>query len=326
MPTEALKPQDQKFLDLARKRNSYLPQMFEAGDDTGIYRTPDPKKTDRMRAIANLYVGEVNVIRLDNLIEADFLSRSSRIVVTANHITDLDHAAKRHVLEQLGFREFADRLVYPAGLKMDERSYIRMFMGAEHTVFIPTPDDLAKLQQFIARQRKTPFLTDAQFEEILTYRQYLNTLKAEAKRKTDDLIAGGMISSIYPEATRTRHPEAKIQRAKSSTALYTLFEDIDPNSSEGPDAFVLPMSITGLEKVLPSERVPRFWRVKHPITASFGKPYSVKKIWCNLIIKALKEMKAEKADYMNAKIIATNPEIMDPIDAPFYRPILELTA
>lgn len=54
----------------------------------------------------------------------------------------------------------------------------------------------------------------------------------------------------------------------------------------------------------------------------FGGPYSTREIWDRKRVKAFKEIGAEKADYINAKIAVLNPELVDPKDLEFYKRVL----
>lgn len=307
---------DQSLLTLAQMRNRSIPTLIESG---GVYSRPTAKKTERMRGIADFYIGSIQIEGGDNLAEAFKLSEKGKLVITSNHQTDLDHAAKRHIFEELGFGRFADRLVYPAGLKMLERWYIKPFMGGEHTVFIATPKDLEDALGLWTRNKKEPFLTESQRSILVEYRKNLTNLNDEASDKFESLTSQGYVVALYPEAGRSYHPRSLLQRAAPSTALYTL-----PQTGEykiDQKAYVLPMSVGGLNRVLPPNKFMRFWR-RADVRVVFEEPYPVSEIWDPRRAKALKEMGAEKADYMMAKIAILNPNLVEPKDMEFYKRVL----
>lgn len=302
---------DQTLLALAEKRNTSIPERIRG---RLVYTPPFSEKTDRMRRIADFYIRRFQVQGVENLTEGVHLSENGKLIIASNHQTDLDHAAKRHILEALGFREFADRLVYPSGLKMNERLYIRFFMGAEHSVFIATPADIEAAAGILFRNKKDAFLSQAQVETLQTYRQNLRDLNQIAAECLADLNRCGLVTAIYPEAGRTRHPQSLIKRAAPAVALYTYQQE------DEPEGYVLPMSVGGLNRVLPPNKLMRFWR-KSSLTVVFGKPYPFKEVWDKRRVKTLKEMGAEKSDYMMAKIAQLNWSLVDPKDRPFYEQV-----
>lgn len=313
-------------LFLANRRNITIPAMIRAKD---VNWKRLGYKTALMRIIGDLYIDlDSNNIRgVENLETADRLSEDHRLIVTQNHQTDLDHQAKRLFLETLGFREFADRLVYTGGLKMDERWYIRFFVRSEQGIFIATPADLDRVQAVLTKDKKDHFLQEAQRSSLEMYRGNLTLLNQTAMENLAALNRQGLITAIYPEATRSRHPDSLIQRAPKSVALYTL-----PQEGQ-PEAFVLPISVGGLNEVLPPQKLMRFWKVLPPnwslgifskasIRVNIGAPYPASEIWDRRRAVALKKMGAEKSDYIMAKIAVLNPDLVTHEDWEFYQRVL----
>lgn len=314
-------------LALAERRNREIPVRIVEGK---VHSAPRWCKTWLMRGVTYLYahLDLKNVQGVENLKKAEDLSQDSRLLITQNHQTDLDHAGKRMFLEKLGFRKLANRLIYAAGLKMEERWWIRRFMGAEHVVFIPTPADLEDVGTVLSQDKKEHFLEEEQRSSLEKYGKNLRVLGSKANELFTDLTqSGSLVTALYPEATRSRHSKSLIQRAPASVAMYTLVREGDP------DLYILPVSVTGLHEFLPPKKFPRLWKFfPHFIPIKFmqrasmkvviGEAYPASEIWDKRRVKALKDMGAEKSDYMMAKIAILNPELVEPEELDFYKRVL----
>lgn len=308
-PTQAL-------LGVARRRLELIPEMINTG---GIYLPSDPVHARIMRYFADWHINGMQVTGEEYLREAVEISEYSGMLITSNHQTDLDHAARSKVVGGLGHSTFSDRFVFPSGLKMMERPYIRPLMGAENAVFIATPQDIEVVQKTLTRDKVENILTEDQKQSLKDYLATLKELNEKAGGKLEDLKKEGFIPFLYPEAGRTRHPKGRIQKPREETALYT-YQREGSNGKPG-ELYIFPFSVDGLEKVLPPNKGWRFWR-RTNVQVAFGQPYPASEIWDKQRVKSLREMGASKADYMMAKIYQTNRALADPADASFYEAVL----
>ena len=289
----------EKFVSLAEKRNKLIPSLIETGQ---VHLSPRPFKQAVMRGMMRLVVSSVEVEGISNLEEALRLSVDHALIVTSNHQSDEDHALKRHILENIssqngGFKQLADRMVYPAGLKMHERRYIRMFMGAEHSVYVLTPFDIHNLRQMM-RNRD---LTDSQKEIVKKYWNNCVNLNKVSKEIMDNLVSQGLIVSLYPESTRTRDPQGLLQRAPKEIGSY--FQDC-------PDGYVLPMIVTGITRTFPIAKRPQLQR--SAVKMIVGKPYPVEQLLSADLSHSIDGERVTRADFVMVKIAALNPDLIDP--------------
>lgn len=295
------------FLSLAESRNKLIPHLIATDQ---VHLSPGPFKQALMRGMMRLAVFHTEVEGAANLEEAIKLSANYPLIVVSNHQADVDHALKRHILENIsgdeGFQQLADRLVYPAGLKMHERPYVRFFMGAEHSVYVLTPFDIRVLLEMKRNQSLTP----GQKEVVQKYWQNCKLLSAQSKSIMDQLVSEGKIVSLYPESTRSRHPQGLLQRAP---------QEIGVHFQNHPDGFILPMVVTGITGTFPVGERPRLQRSS--VKMVVGKPYPVEKILSADLSQPTGGERVTRADLVMAKIATLNPDLVDPKHRVLYDPL-----
>lgn len=257
----------EQFVDLADSRNKKSFPRVLREDKLGnsrVYWPAQGHKRFMAQALLFVTVGSIKVIGLDNLKEAAEKSKEDLHMVISNHIADLDHPLKRLILYRAGLKDFADRLFFPAGLKMIERWYTAPLMPGENVLFVMTPFDAKNLEDAKAFY---PSLSKKQQTIIDRYEQNFVDLTRASGREKHRLEEQGMIMVSYPEATRSRNGFL-IEGQEAVTAHYPKKRD---------DVYAVPMIVRGIEQINPAEKLPRPGRVE--VTVIVGKRYPVRDIW-----------------------------------------------
>lgn len=231
----------QLVLEQAKSRNGKIPRMIR----TYQFFTPrDPIKTAFLRWWVYRAVPEITVCGIENLEEAEKLRQNGyEIVVASNHQSDADHATKRRGLEEVGYREFADRLIYSAGVKMDERWYTRALMGGENSVYIIPPFDIRLISRVLDEEKGMGSqLTKTEREVISEYQKNAASLNRTSLRYLKGLIHLGFMPCIYPESTRSR--DGFLGEAPREVSIYLT----------NMDGYVLPIATNGITEAFPPGR------------------------------------------------------------------------
>lgn len=249
-------PENSELLALAQKRNASIPDIIRNDE---VLRKRREYRTMFLRVVSKYFLRKGSTLEGQENLESALKTgqAGTPLIVISNHFSDADHSIKRFMLEQNGYREFADRLLYLAGLKMIERPLVRQVASAESLVLIPTPFDLEKLRtaikstEFTAEQRWILQRLKANYTDL----SHETKRKVDEAQKTDDSIL-----SFYPESTRSRTGQAI--SAHNLTNIWYQYN---------PDALIVPISIEGGEymqppgTILPYRRINARVRVGQPI-------------------------------------------------------------
>lgn len=301
-----------KLIPLAEKRLVSIPRMI--GEDD-IYVPQTEEKTELMRVMASAFIKSIDVKGFPNLYKGLDILNYTSLTVVGNHLTDLDHAARRMGFEKVRCREFADRIVYPSGLKMRERSYIHVFMAAEQAVYVPTPADFAIVKEALANDN----LIDYERQTLESYLEKLNDLRFASRDKLAELRKEGNAVGLYPESTRSRY--RKIEgREKEGVVLEDAPKDV--SGSFGREGYIMSVVVVGHEEALPAERWPKPQR-RSRTRMIVGEPYPATLVW--EWWRRGRKMGEDRnpAEYVMAKIAEVTPSrYLDPQKLPRYQQIL----
>lgn len=293
------------LLSLAERRNILIPRMIENGQ---VYQPSHPGMVAFSRALSYCSFSEVQVQGEDHLAEAVRLGEKHPLIVTSNHQTDVDAVVVRRALEKIGFGNFADKLVYLAGLKMIERWSTRYLMGTGSVVYVATPFDRQQLKQVLTSPEQMGRLSPEQVATLRECEDNYQRLNRIAKIDIHKLLGQGYILSLYPESTRSR--TGLMQRAPREVSVNFAFKE----------AVILPMMVNGAQTVfLPDQKV-RWWK-RAKTWMRVGEPYPVEELWQIRKLMAVQDS-VTPADVAMAKLAQLAPELVDNKELARYQRIL----
>lgn len=260
----------EQSLALFDSRNKEIfPQVLGEGKrgNSRVYWPAQWHKRFLAQVFLHACVARIKVKGLINLYEAAALSEEleeNQFILVSNHIADFDHPLKRFIFCKLGLKNFADRLVFPAGLKMIERPQIKFLMPGENALFVMTPFDAKDLAD-----AKTGYgdLTVDQQAIIDEYEDNVNRLTKESGKEMLRLKDEGKIFTSYPEATRSRTGLLGPGQ-EMVTAHYP--------KNKG-NVYIVPMMFSGIDRINPPEKMICLSRVE--VSMAVGKVYPAKDIW-----------------------------------------------
>lgn len=288
---------DHQFLELAKRRNVLIPQLIAKNE---VYQKRSESLSQAVRILSYVFIlpksslkGQENLEHAQQIRDEGF-----PLIVVSNHTSDLDHPARRAVLERNGYRSLADSLVYVAGLKMIERKYVKLLVRGEGFVLIPTPFDAEKLDSALNQQS---LYTEEEQEYLGNLRTNYRIISEKARRTVKSLTEDGYHNvAWYPESTRSRNG-GLIQKSPEVTSVWYFFLK---------DSYILPISIKGGHRLLPPER--EIWAIPSTISIRVGKPYST-----GAMIETARSLPRESqrdflANYPLATIAELEPDLVDP--------------
>lgn len=291
-----------ELIRLARRRTR---EITDRVLQEKVATTIDLRRQRRVIQATKIFVRGTKVTGLENIDLAIKKSENSRLIVINNHFADSDHSIRRIILDENGYKEFADKLFYLAGLKMDERWYTEKFMGAENTVYIPTPADFAVVEKYLA-QGSLAFYERSVLERYLAR---LRLLQDRAKDAVNRFTQQGLILSYYPEAGRNR--KLRVGRAPKESAGVI-----------GRTGVLLPIVVYGHEESLPAERLPN--PLKRGVAQMvIGEPFLVEEVW-EYARGRTNGQKNMAIDYIMAKLAENLPPYY--IDPEYYPRFIRILA
>lgn len=295
----------ENFLGLATSRNMMLDQWAN-----NVYEAPSPQALLKMRGASKPFIKGVKEVRgAENLGIILELAEKERVTIIRNHKTDLDHHSGRDVYEATGYSKLANRILYFAGYKMYERGYINFFMGSEHTVRGPTPQDFDLLSSYL---RNPEQFRPEQLEVVKKYEEKMNKARDKSGEKVVELTVPGSDCLIYT---------GYLEGGRS----YTLrLNDAAPEvgASLGRDGYLVPMAMYGgADHSLRPQHFPNPFR-RDWITAIVGEPFPKKEMWDWRLEGRKRGENRNPAHYPMSKIAALLPdEHIEPAMLPIYREI-----
>lgn len=300
MPTEL-----ENLLELAASRNIRLPQW-----ENRIYEPPTTQALLKMRIASKPFIkGVGEVIGAENLGVTLELAQKNRVTIVRNHKTDLDHHAARDAYEAAGYPELANRILYFAGYKMYERWYINFFMGSEHTVRGPTPQDFELLNSYL----NNPAQLDAECLAIfLEYERKMKKARDKSGEKVIELTRPDpncLVYTCYLEGGRSYSLRLKDAAPEVGASL-------------GRDGYFIPIVMYGGadHSLRPQHRPNPFKR--DWITMIVGEPFLKREMWDWRAKGKRRGENRNPTHYPMSKIAVLLPdEHIEPAMLPVYREI-----
>lgn len=247
-----------------------------------------------MEEYTRLHLRSIDVSGLKNLGHMMLLlAHGKPVFITPNHITDGDHLAFVNVLKKLGCL-IAPNLLFVGGVKMLTRPYVAPFTRAVNAVYVATPQDILSYQA--ARKSCDDLETKDQLKPDF---EVMKKMNKTAKKIIEQRSNEARPIVLYVEAGRTRSPNGML---KPETEYYRRVAGTLPKA----DAFVLPVVLKGMLKILPTNGLYHPQRVD--LTCQFGDPYPVEAIW-DWISQAKDRNPTE---FLFAKIGFLDPSIVEP--------------
>lgn len=234
---------DEKLLGYLDSRNELIPKLIKKDQ---VFRPRTPLGaflswfiTETCISPESLFIGQRYV---EEVIRA--YQSGASIAVASNHESDSDHGIRRFGMRKNGYGEYANKIVYLAGLKMIERPLISTLSRSENQLYIPTPMDGDALENAL-RFNRSEYKPEeiAKMRELFdNYHCLIGAAKAEVNKRGGPF---GLLRAVYPEATRSR--DGMLGNARRETASWF---------TNGKDGFVLPMATSGGPELLPPEAPP----------------------------------------------------------------------
>lgn len=179
---------------------------------------------------------EVIPIGADNLRSAREISKKGgKLVLMANHLSNADAPVVALALKKAGFADLSEKLVFLLGRRLVEDKVIGWGIDAYSHIVVWPPTMIPRNDE----EKKKAYAT--------------TKLSLSAARGALD---AGRILVIFPEGTRSR----KQQLANGTPAI--------ANYLDGHDTYVVPVGISGVEKVLP---VGAFFPTWGAVEVGFGR-------------------------------------------------------
>ena len=259
----------------------------------GAFRPRDPTVTRKVRLLGEKYIlPDSTLTGLENLdIALDLLKKGHNLIIPANHAGHADSPSVRVMLERDGHKSFADKIVYVAGLKFYEEELTGQLASAENIILVPAPSDYDDLE--IALKQT---MTDMEIDTIRQLRKAYRELGKAARTAA----AAQQALLMYPEASRSRDNNSRMQQARPESAVLLL--------GKRSNGYILPLAIQGTANILAVEKVGSKLTLadarRAVITMQFGEPVSIKEI-----IKRVEQRELNK----NQKAQAIVDEVMFPI-------------
>lgn len=295
----------ESFIELARSRNELIPSLI---NEKRVYTPADPDKASLATRLCNVFISGLEVLGTGYLEEASRLvDAGKKLAVVSNHQSDADHTIRRYICEKLGFKELSDTFFFLGGLKMIERKSIQRLMPAENTVFVLTPADARNLVTAY-RWLKKGQLDPAQAGIVETYIKNCKALSEASSAAIGERIKVGETLFFYPEGTRTRDEQSRIQRAP---------KDVAKLLPQDEDTYVLPIMADGTAKIMTLED--KFNPDRTRLKMVIGRPYPAREIF-EVDIKGvcLNGSPATPADVVMARLGILMPELIPADSAGFY--------
>lgn len=187
--------------------------------DASPYVERDREIHDLMLAIFEPLLSRFTLVGRENFLRIIPLLNTSGVTIVANHLSHFDAAVIYALLHrEPSLAEYASQMFFIAGRLVFTSDFSRVAGRMFHTMLVASPKDMAENESL---KRELTRLNIRSFKE-----------GKERQRNGQALV-------LYPEGTRSR--DGKLQQFHAG-----LFNYIDGTT-------VLPVALTGPEKILPSE-------------------------------------------------------------------------
>lgn len=236
-----------------------LPEYTKWGQDTFLSKFVNPN-----------YSAE----GIDNIRNAkeEAKKNNQRVVYSLRHDGDADHLIWRYIFNHEGLEEEANNTVFAAGANMLKRPGIRLFMRAEHVVYIATPADIIRARTLYREGDKVGL--DNEDKELMewAYGIFIAT-DEKAKEKFEGVKERGETIAVYGEAGR---PYDGFMKRITRYIAGAYFPEED-------DLLVVSMKMFGAREFNPPNKTFRAYKIiprfRQHIGLRAGQAYSSKEIW-----------------------------------------------
>lgn len=281
-------------LEIVSKRNRFMEGLRRGKE---LYRKRRPFHTVLVKGLEWMLIAKTKLTGKENLdLVVEKIGRE-RITGAANHTSDTDHGSFERTLVENGYGVVADRLVFPAGLKMWDRPETEWAMWGMNTVPVPAPEyfnEAARLSQLS--------LSEGELRMLLEYQENLRWLAiASLRALIPDWSSGNIMPMIYPETTRSRN--GWINRGREEIDVYLRKGWILPLMIEGPGAVFPPDSNPNLGKII---------RREFEVNVAAGELISGEQLHGPATLGWLRERGANPVDFVMSRIVILNPEQANP--------------
>jgi hypothetical protein len=195
-----------------------------------------------------------------------------QVKLCLRHDGDSDHLIFRYIMEREGLGEEADNTVFAAGANMLKRRGIRVFMRAEHVIYIATPDDITNSRS-LWREREKWGLSATEAEDAKQAHLVFSRGNEIADTRFGKVIDEGMNVAVYAEAGR---PYDDLMKAISRYVAVGYF----PNSD---NVLIVPMRMYGSREFNPPNQIFRWYKfmpgLKLDVGLRIGPAYHGTEVW-----------------------------------------------
>lgn len=234
---------DQKLLGYLDSRNELIPKLIKKDQ---VFRPRTPLRTFLSWFITETCISGDSLFTGQRHLEEAIRAYQSgaSMAIASNHESDSDHGIRRFGMRKNGYGEYANKIVYLAGLKMIERLLISTLSRSENQLYIPTPMDGDALKNALRFNRSAYKPEEiAKMKKLFdNYHGLIDAAKGEVDKRAGP---DGLWIGVYPEATRSR--DGKLGPARLETARWF---------TNGKEGFVLPMATSGGLQLLPPDAPP----------------------------------------------------------------------
>lgn len=183
-------------------------------------RERNPLLHTAVEQVANFYIKEFHIEGEDHLEQVrQLLNQQKKVMIAANHISNLDAAAIDLALDSTGFSDIAKRVVNIYGIKL-EQSKMTRFLGRAYSVIPVWPPKLEPENEVESA--------------------YMKRLQETTEPTFEHALEEGRVVTIFPESTRSRSGYL----SEGKTAVSPFFTTV-------PDTWVLPIALEGTNKIWP---------------------------------------------------------------------------
>ncbi|MBI2011784.1 hypothetical protein HYS91_03375 [Candidatus Daviesbacteria bacterium] len=292
MPIEHLRvPMDPanlpKFLETAQRRNKLIPQLM----DGRVFEAASIDRGILAEFLAYYHMRNIRPHGRDNLILGLKTARKLGLPITLHlhHESDADSPALLHALRVLGFEELASKVAIPAGIKMDERFYIRPWVKMASVLRVITPYDIRDIKDVVTNRNGLYNLDPHNLELALNYEKKANALNLQSMREMINIWQRGWVVGAYLHASRSR--SGLVGENPSEMEVYC------------KRGIIIPILNTGMASVLPVEKPPRLFISRVPqYLLIVGQPYFATDLTNKNTRAILKEEGATIIDLATARI------------------------
>lgn len=287
------------------KRNRFIEDLKISGQ---LSRKRRLLQTAAVKGLEWVLIAKTRLTGQGNLNLVTKKIGQERVTVAANHTSDTDHPSLERVFIKNGYGAIADRLVFPAGLKMWDRPQTEWAMWGMNTVPIAAPayfEEATRIAKWSLSEEELALVVRYQANMRWLTRASLKVLLPEWKR-------GEVVPVVYPETTRSR--SGLIERGREETDGYFRH------------GWILPLMIQGPGEVFPPEHHPRWDRIirrEFQVTVAAGELISGEVLHASATLNWLRDRNAHPVDFVMSRIHTLNPERTNPEIRPLYERLSE---